>query len=292
VTPEEYIAQLAKLKQAAEDAVILKLPELEQQAYALLDAWINANLDVINGRFVANQRATAALNNFTDVYLAGLTELGDYQGAVGQYLKNLKPISDLIAQFQSEDQGLELQKANLGSIQEAVVAEIINAYSENGLNPGFVQPLRQLLFSNITAGTSKTEALPMLQSYVVSGQDTTGKLSRYLEQTTQQATDSYEGAINTRIMQVFKIDTLIMSGSLIKTSSPQCRFGINELGGLIDRENWPELRDIAVENGLIEGTTFDNLSFNRLHWGCRHTFTPAVLNDEQRAALQDNPVNE
>lgn len=291
MTPEEFIAQVAKLKADAENAVILKLPDLEQQAYSLLVSWINANLDVVNGRLVANQRATAALGNFTDVYLAGLTELGDYQGAVAQYLKNLKPIGDLIQQFQT-DQGLDLQKANIGAAQETVLAEIINAYSENGLNPGFVQPLRQLLFNNVASGMSKTEADAQLRTYIQSGQDTTGKLTRYLEQTTQQATDSYEGAINTRIMHTFQIDTLIMSGSLIKTSSPQCRYGINELGGLINREDWPGLRDVAIDNGLIEGTTFDNLSFNRLHWGCRHSFTPAVLTEDQRAALQANPTNE
>jgi hypothetical protein len=291
MTPEEYIAAVAKAKADAERAVIVKLPDLEQQAYQLIIDFLDANVDTVNGRLVPNERATRALNSFSDLYLGALTDLSDYKGAVGQYLKNLRDVDGLIRQFQATDQGLPLDRANLGAVQELVVSEIINRYTENGLNPGFVQPLRQVLFNNISAGTNKIQARQQLEDFIVSGKDSTGKLSQYLEQTAQQGADSYTGAINARIMQVFKVDTYIMSGSLIKTSSPQCRFAINELGGLIDRGDWPDVKAIAVKNGLIEGTTFDNLAFNKLHWGCRHEFTPAMLTNAQREAITATPTN-
>jgi hypothetical protein len=136
------------------------------------------------------------------------------------------------------------------------------------------------------------QARQQVQDFIVTGQDTTGKLGQYLEMTAEQGTDSYTGAINARIMQVFKVDTYIMSGSLIKTSSPQCRYCINELGGLIDRADWPEIKKIAVDNGLIEGTTFDNLAFNKLHWKCRHEFTPATLTGAQRETITASPTNQ
>lgn len=289
MTFEEYQRRLDDLKRQSENAVVTQLPALEQQAYALLVEWIGA-LDTQNGRLVANEATRQALSSFTDFYLTTLTELGDYRGMVSRYLKNFKDIGQLQADF-ARERGIDVKRAHVGAAQEVVIGEVIDRYTENGLNQGFVQPLRELLFNNVAGGLNKRQALAQVRDYVASGKDSTGKLARYLEQTAQQGVDSYEGATNARIMQAYQIDTLIMAGSLIKTSSPQCRYCINQLGGLIDRADWPDVRDIAQDNGLIEGTTFDNLPFNKLHWGCRHSFTPAALSQEERSQLLQNPTN-
>ena len=290
MTYKEYIKKLAELKAKAERSIVSKLPDIEAQAVQLLLDYIDDNLDTKDGNFIANERAVKALKNFSDIFTAAMIELSDYKGAVGQYLKNFKDVGTLAQDFQ-RSQGVNVGQARLGAVQEIVTNEILNRYSENGLNPGFVQPLRELLFNNITGGLNKKEAMSQLRDYIESGQDETGKLGRYLEQTAQQGVDSYTGAVNVRIMQTFKIDTYIMSGSLIATSSKQCRYAIEKLGGLIDRKNWPKLKAIAETDGLIEGTTFDNLPINKLHWGCRHEFTPVKLTARQRETLLSNPVN-
>lgn len=284
MTPEEYQKKIAELKKRTERSIVGQLPSLEKQVNQLLLDWIDDNLDIKNGEFVPNQRAVTAIDNFSDVFTEMITELADYKGSVGKYLKNFKSMKTLIEDF-NKSQGLDVKRANLGSVQEIVINEIVNQYSENGLNEKFVQPLRQVLFENVVNGLNKKQAMTQIRDFIQGGQDASGKLHRYLEQTAQQGVDSYEGAINTRIMKTFDIETLIMSGSLIDSSSPQCQYGIKELDGIIDREDWPKLKSIAEKNGLIEGTTFDNLPFNKLHWGCRHSFTPAVLSAEQRKKI-------
>lgn len=290
MTYEEYIKKLNKLKEKAERAVLADLPSIEKMAYQIAADYVDSKLDTQGGKIVANEAALRALNNFADDYLGAFTKNETYKGVVSGYLKNFKDISNLMTEFQ-KGQGLNVQQARLGFVQEIVVAEIVNRYSANGLNPGFVQPLRQILFNNITGGTNKTEAMAKLREYIDSGKDKTGKLGRYIEQTAQQGVDSYEGAINTRINQTFKINTMIMSGSLIATSSPQCRYGIEKLGGIIDRGDWPRIKAIAEKNGLIPGTTFDNLPISKFHFGCRHSFTPVVLTDAQRKRILAKPVN-
>ena len=64
------------------------------------------------------------------------------------------------------------------------------------------------------------------------------------------------GAINTKLLKTFNYDGLIMTGSLIDISSPQCKYVNNELGGRITRENWPQVKAIAEKHGLIEGTGY------------------------------------
>jgi len=51
---------------------------------------------------------------------------------------------------------------------------------------------------------------------------------------------------------------------------------VEELGGRISESDWPKVKEIAEKNGLIDGTTFDNLPQNLLHWGCRHSFYPVM----------------
>ena len=63
------------------------------------------------------------------------------------------------------------------------------------------------------------------------------------------------------------------------------------MGGIIEREDWPKIKKIAVDNGLIPGTTWENLPLNKNHWGCRHEFTPVVLTESQKEKLLANPVN-
>lgn len=290
MTYAQYIKKLIELKRLGEQSMIAKLPALEHQAMQLLTDFIDDNLDTKDGELVANERAVKALQSFTDIYIAAMTDLADYKGSVGQFLKNFKDIGTLMEEFQKSN-GLNVKQARLGAAQELVVNEVINRYSENGLNPGFVQPLREVLFNNVTGGINKKQAMQQLRDFIESGKDKTGKLGRYLEQTAQQGVDSYTGAVNTRIMQTFKIETYIMSGSLIASSSEQCRFAIEKWGGIVDRKDWTKLKAIAEKDGLIEGTTFDNLPINKLHWGCRHEFTPVVLTKKQRETILKNPVN-
>lgn len=291
MTYQEYIKKLAELKAKAEKSIVADMPSIEKMAYQLVVDYIDQNLDTKDGRIVANENALRALNKFADDYLGAFTESKPYSGAVGQYLKNFKSIGDLIDEFQKSHGLRDLKQARLGAVQEIVTSEILNRYSANGLNAGFVQPLRELLFNNITGGLNKNQAMEQLRDYIQSGKDQTGKLHRYIEQTAQQGVDSYTGAVNVRIMETFKIDTYIMSGSLIATSSKQCRYAIEKLGGIIDRKAWPKLKAMAEKDGLIEGTTFDNLPINKLHWGCRHEFTPITLTKKQKETLLSNPVN-
>jgi hypothetical protein len=84
-------------------------------------------------------------------------------------------------------------------------------------------------------------------------------------------------------MQQFNYDAVLMTGSLIETSSPQCRYAVNELNRRITEDNWPELKKIAEKHGLIDGTTLESLPLNLLHWGCKHGFYPIILKKQKAA---------
>ena len=276
MTYPEYIAFIETLKAKMEARVIAIIPDTESFAYSALIDWISENLDTKNGNLVASAETVKILNDFDNSFLRVLNGMKKYKGAVSSLIKDLPTISDAMKKFQVATNGINWAEANVGPVQKMVTNEIMNAYSENGLNKNFVQPLRDLIYQNIAAGTSIKDTKAVLKDYVKSGK-APSKLSRYITQTAQQAVDSYSGAINKKLMDTFDYPYLQMSGSLIKTSSPQCREGINGYDGLIDRAAWDDiLEPLAEANGLIEGTTFKSVPFNRFHWGCRHEFTPTM----------------
>ena len=273
----DYIKQLAGLKAASEGRIIGIIPEVENFAYQALLDWIDESLEIKNGSLVASEAMVSILNDFDSSFLKVMNNIKAYKGAVSSLVKDLPKMSSLMQEFQETVNGINWAEANVGPTQKLVVNEIMKAYTDNGLNAEFVQPLRDLMYQNIVAGTSVKEAKEQLKDYVKGGNNKSGKLHRYLTQTSQQAVDGYTGAINKKLMETFHYPYVQMSGSLIATSAPQCVKGINTYDGLIDRETWEKvLKPLAEKNGLIKGTTFENLDFNKFHWGCRHEFTPTM----------------
>lgn len=280
MTYEAYIKDLEKRKIKADNAFIADMPSIEASAYDLLTKWIDDALEIKQGMFVGGADTTDILNSFPDEYVNELMKVEGYQGSVTKYLKELNTTGELIKEFQTA-QGFDLTKVNIGDAQKLVVNEIVDAYTANGLNDHFAQPLRDLLYQNVAGGTRVQDAKAYLKDYVTGGKDGSGKLDRYLTQTAQQGVDSYTGAINKKLMDAFHYNGLIISGSLIKTSSPQCRFAVTAFPkGEFTKEQYEyEIMPIALLNGLIAGTTFESLPFNRLHWGCRHEFTPIMIKE-------------
>lgn len=276
---DEYIKLLESLKLTGENRVIGIIPEFENLAYQALIDWMDEALEFRKGVLVASDETINILNDFDSGYLKVLNGLSSYKNAVSGLVKDLPKIGNLMKDFQVSANNIDWEKANVGPTQKLVTDQILKAYTDNGLNAEFVQPLRNMMYQNIVSGTSVKEAKKMLKEYVVSPEGKKSKIKRYLTQTSQQAVDSYTGAINKKLMTTFDYPYMQMSGSLIKTSSKQCVLSIDDYDGVLTKELWEEdIKPLAKENGLIDGTTWENLPFNKLHWACRHEFTPTMTN--------------
>lgn len=141
----------------------------------------------------------------------------------------------------------------------------------------FVQPLRNLIYQNATSGLTIPQAKQQIKEYIKGGKDMSGKLGRYIEQTSLQAVSTYSGAINMKLLQTFDYNGLLVTGTLIDNSSPQCIFAVDDLNRKLPREKWSEFKKIGLKNGLTEETTFDNIPVLLAHWGCRHGWYPVIL---------------
>lgn len=271
----DYSKKIAEAKQKAIDALNARIDQMGKAAYEIMLQAIEDAFDFRQGKIVGDKDFVKQLNKLTVDVLDLLQSEPKFAGPVSQFVKRMQPISDGITDFQKEVNGIKVP--NFEVAKNIVIDETVDKMLNNGLNQKFVIPLRDLIYRNATGGLSLSDARIQIKEFISGGKDTSGKLGQYVEQTAIQAVDAYAGAINQKLLETFDYDGQLITGSLIDNSSPQCRYAIEKLGGKITRENWKEVKAIGDKHGLIEGTTFDNLPTNRLHWGCRHSFFPIIL---------------
>lgn len=266
--------KIDEAKDLASGEVINNTPEMEDAVSETVVNSMEHNFNFRNGLIVVTKEFGKQLNNFINDILSGLKLEPRYAGNVAKVVKRIPEIKTAIDEFQ-KDQGVNVP--NTGLAEDIVNYEFREQMLRQGLNSNFLQPLREAIYQDSITGLNVTDAKKLINNYVRSGKDKSGKLKSYVEQTAMQAVDAYAGMISMKLMEQFSYDALLVTGSLIDTSSPQCVFAIEDLGGVIRRSDWPKLKKIAEKHGLIKGTTFDNLPVNQLHWGCRHSFYPIKL---------------
>lgn len=272
--PFKAARKIDEAKDLASGEVTGNTGEMEDAVNETVVNSMESNFDFKNGIIVVTKNFTKQLDKFVNDILSGLKLQPRYAGNVAAVVKRIPEVKAAIDKFQ-KDQGVTVPNYDLAN--GIVSYEFREQMLRHGLNSHFLQPLRDLMFRDALTGLSLKDAKKLIDNYVRSGKDKSGKLKSYAEQTAMQAVDAYSGMISMKLMEDFSYDALLITGSLIDTSSPQCRYAIEELGGTIRRSDWPDLKKIAEKHGLIKGTTFDNLPVNQLHWGCRHSFYPIKL---------------
>ena len=271
----DYGNDIAKAKQKALDALDARIDEISKPTYELLLKIIEDTFDFNEGKAQDEKDFINQLNKLTTEVLDLIHSDPKFTGSVSQFVKRVQPTSDTKTGFQKETKSKNDTAFDMA--KKILVDEIIDKLLDNGLNQNFVQLLKALIYQNVTSGLSLADATKQIEEYIDAGNDINGELEECIEETAIQAVSAYNRMISTKLMEKFQYDGIQMTGSLIDNSSPQCRYVIEELGGKITRENWPEVKAIAEKNGLVEGTTFDNLPFNLLHWYCRHDFFPIII---------------
>jgi hypothetical protein len=104
-------------------------------------------------------------------------------------------------------------------------------------------------------------------------------MSSHVNQIAQSAADSYSKVIDQTVWDKYqdKITHIRVVGSLIETSSPQCRKAVEQYEREIpvgkELDAWIEF---AIKNGGSEDLTVDTLPTLGGHYACRHQWIPVI----------------
>lgn len=251
----------------------ISLTKLEKQMIAELVKTINASAITTGGTITGLTQSAGAIVTKS---LRSFYSSAAYRKSIASILKNLDVAVDKKLGVY-KDEGLEISKKALTGGQKLAIDELLDNLSDNGLNSKFNQPLRQLIYDNIKNNVSLNGLEKALTERIASGK-APSELSKYVTNATRQAADSYTSVVDKEIFAKFKnrVTHIMVVGTLIETSSPQCRQAVEKYDRKIPIDKLDEWITFAKENGASEELTADNLPVLKGHFGCRHQWIPYI----------------
>ena len=216
--------------------------------------------DSIRALYDTNQYKNSLASLLSDVQGLGVSKLGVYAG-----------------------DGLNVAISDLSEAQSVAYDSLLDSLNESGLNQRFNQPIRQLIYQNVRDGSSQTMLEKAIRSFVLTEKGSKSELNRYINSVSIQSADAYSSAIDQEVYTRYRtrITDIRVVGSLIDTSSRQCRRAVLVYNREIPIDKLDEWIGYAKENGGAQTLNSDNLSSLKAHYGCRHQFVPVILNKEK-----------
>jgi hypothetical protein len=216
--------------------------------------------DSIRALYETNQYKNSLASLLSDVQGLGISKVGVYAG-----------------------DGLEVAISDLSEAQSVAYDSLLDSLNESGLNQKFNQPIRQLIYQNVRDGASQTALEKSIRAYVLTEKGAKSELYKYINSVSIQSADAYSSAIDQEVYTRYKtrVTHIRVVGSLIETSSRQCRRAVLVYDREIPIDKLDEWIAYAKENGANSSLNKDNLSSLKAHYGCRHQFVPVILNNKK-----------
>lgn len=265
-------AELEKsLEGLAPKEIVNRLRKVFEEQIA---ASIERSLTTSRGRVTGlvdsgGQIVKKAITDFvkTKAYKDGLTAL----------LRNVNDVPAVKAGIYKKA-GLNISVSSVTSAQKLAINEFMDAMNEDGLNARFNQILRTSIYASVKEGLSQADLVKKINESMVRGN--TPILESHVTDIARTAADSYSKAIDQEVLDKYKdrVTHIRVVGSLIDSSSPQCRQAVEKYDREIPMDKINEWIAFAKKHGGNPDLTINNLPTLGGHYGCRHQWIPIIKN--------------
>lgn len=272
---ELYIQTLQKIFNEIELAGLLD--KLDNDTLRFVEKYLKENITLKNDKIEMNAETVKALKRFNSVMDKFFSENKN----LTEYL--LKSSQLIIQAGVKAEEFYKGQVSGFNDSRIKATQELItNNYLDSlkGLNEEFKNPIRKIIVDNLTRDRSFTEIKDDMQRMVKGSEGKSGLMKKYLTANARIAANAYNGNTSQYFWSRYKdrVTHVGVSGTIIKTSAPQCVISVKDYNKRVPVDKFKsKILPLAEDNGLIEGTTIDNVWTNTLHWNCRHAFTPLIL---------------
>lgn len=201
------------------------------------------------------------------------------------FLKSFDEIFKNTAGLQGELNGIKLANAEISPFMQHSIDLVTDNMVGAGLNTNFVNPIKESLFKNITAGSSISNIEKELRLLIAGDAETLGRFERYATQMARDSLYQFNGTLNSYIAKEYELDAYLYVGSIkpgkkgkkggkTNDSRPQCVRWV-KMGEILVSELQKEINwAYANGRGMIPGTTVDNFVIYRGGYNCRHEAIP------------------
>lgn len=272
MTFDEFDKQFTKQIQAIDGLV---LNGIDDKVYQFIVEYVYENVNVKGGNLIIDESTIIAirkLGNKLSEYLSKDSEVNDFAKKIISEIISASNIQNSFFSSNNTPNNNTTIKGNL-----ALIADNLSS-TFNTLGTDIIIPIKQIIVKGLSVGISKSQLEQQLKEHLkLNGPQPL--ISRYLNTYSSYAADAYTGTVNQQQFNQYKskISAIRITGTIIKTSSPQCRKCIKDYNKLIPIDDFKKvIIPLAQDNGLIKGTTIENVFVNKLHYACRHNFTPII----------------
>jgi hypothetical protein len=232
-------------------------------------------VDVSAGKLKTNSKAENFLMSLDKKIYDALNK-ADYNKSVLKYTQNFSFIGDNIQDLHSKFNKVTITDAQISPFLKIEVNNTIDKLTGSGMAKDFINPIRESLYRNIMLGAEVTSVEKTLKDFVITSAQGDSKLLRYVKQTSRDAMQQFDGAVQSNIANELGLNAKRYVGSLITDSRPQCiRWVVQNSGILLVKDLQDEI-DWAFNNGSGMNPATTPLTFDIFRGGfnCRHRSIP------------------
>lgn len=284
----KIIAKKDKNIVSAENRLIQQLNPTNQRVFSAVKKLIDT-MNAKDGKIEFDDQNIDIVSTI-DKTIIDAIQSSEFPSAIAEYLRDFETIKKFNFDIHKDVNDLSEQELEdlISPVQKTAVQSTLDGLTGSGVNANFVEPVRQGIFQNIAAGTSKSDLEKYLTNYILGNPDVDGLYSRYIKQVSRDALNQFDGQVNSRIAEEFDLDAFRYVGSLIDDSRSQCIRWVKKR--ILEKSDLPS--EIAWANnngsGMISGTNAENFAVFRGGYNCRHSAIPFKLTESQKKRL-DNP---
>lgn len=288
----KIIAKKDKNIVSAENRLIQQLNPTNQRVFAAVKKLIDT-MNTKDGKIEFDDQNIDIVSTI-DKTIIDAIQSSEMPSAIAEYLRDFETIKKFNFDIHKDVNDLSEKELEdlISPVQKTAVQSTLDGLTGSGVNANFVEPVRQGIFQNIAAGTSKSDLEKYLTNYILGNPDVDGLYSRYVKQVSRDALNQFDGQVNSRIAEEFNLDAFRYVGSLIEDSRNQCirwvKKRILEKSELDSEISWANNNG----QGMISGTNAENFAVFRGGYNCRHSAIPFKMTPSQKKRLGKNAEEE
>ena len=263
------------------------MPKVQKELFDEITS-LTQKLEVRNGRISATAKNVRLIGEIKSRFERLITQNKTYNGKVNDFTKAFARVESLQKQYFSESVQKFTPPKILSAIREESVNSTIESLRGNGMKASIVEPVREILRTNITSGAKYSDLTKGLREFLIDNKTGEGELVKYVKQITTDALNQYARTNITTVTNDLGLEWFSYNGAIIDTSRPFCvamhkkkYFTKKEIPDLL-KGNFPEFKaaggkidpKTGLPYGMIKGTTPDNFLVNLGGWQCQHIANP------------------
>lgn len=263
------------------------IPKVQQQLFDEINE-LSSKLETRNGRILANAKNIRLIGQIKQRFDKLITKNKGYKERVKKFTEAFGKVEQLQDQYFSETIQKYSRPQTLAAIRTESIDATIESLTGNGMKQSLVEPIREILRTNITSGAKYTDLTKSLRDFMLDNKTGEGRLAKHVKQITTDALNQYARTNIQTVTDNLGLEYFSYNGAIIDTSRPFCvalhkkkYFHKSEIPDLI-KGDFKEFKDIdgkidsktGLPYGMIKDTNANNFLTLAGGWNCNHSPIP------------------